>query len=261
MIPPLLILCCMFCKWWRIQGHNRVIYIYFSILPVLQQKQCMCVGNLMNLSFHSQLSLFLSDLRHSKNSSVFIAYCKSVRKLSRPTSPTCRWQRLFLHKQEEGKKKNLYCVTRQFSLSVCLFLPVFDLLLHPRPGVLLGVPEDQLRAEDGGDAGGRGHLQRGHPADALLAAGRIQQCAVPHRHLGQVPTKPLPGSLSSIKDGKRARRRCGRLLKWRTRQDKDVRQWDAEVYKQQREAERDTNSFCCILDGFLHRTVGIWLLE
>lgn len=58
----------------------------------------------------------------------------------------------------------------------CLLpLPVPHLLLHPRPGVLLGVPEDQLRAQDGGDAGGCGHLQRGHPADSLLAAGPVQQ--------------------------------------------------------------------------------------
>lgn len=63
----------------------------------------------------------------------------------------------------------------KFSLAACLFPPVPDLLLHPRPGVLLGVPEDQLRAQDGGDAGGRGHLQRGHPADSLLAAGPVQQ--------------------------------------------------------------------------------------
>lgn len=45
---------------------------------------------------------------------------------------------------------------------------------------MLGVPEDQLRAEDGGDAGGSGDLQRHYPPDALLTAGWIQQSSVPY---------------------------------------------------------------------------------
>lgn len=61
--------------------------------------------------------------------------------------------------------------------------PVLHLLLYTRPGVVLGVPEDQLRAEDGGDAGGGGDLQRHYPPDALLAAGWIQQSSVPYRHI------------------------------------------------------------------------------
>lgn len=54
---------------------------------------------------------------------------------------------------------------------------------------MLSVPKDQLRAEDGGDAGRRGGLQRHHPLHALLAARRLQQGALPHGGAGQVPAR------------------------------------------------------------------------
>lgn len=56
---------------------------------------------------------------------------------------------------------------------------------------MLSVPEDQLRAEDGGDAGRRGDLQRHHPLHTLLVAGRLQQSALPRRGAGQVPAQRL----------------------------------------------------------------------
>lgn len=72
---------------------------------------------------------------------------------------------------------------------LCFLSPVLHLLLYPGPGVVFGVPEDQLRAEDGGDAGRRGDLQRHHPPHALLAPRRVQQSALPSGGAGQVPAQ------------------------------------------------------------------------
>lgn len=72
-----------------------------------------------------------------------------------------------------------------------LWSPVLHLLLYTGPDVVLGLPEDQLRAEDGGDAGCPGDLQRHHPPHALLAARRLQQSALPRGGAGQVPVQRL----------------------------------------------------------------------
>lgn len=58
---------------------------------------------------------------------------------------------------------------------------------------MFGVPEDQLRAEDGGDAGRRGDLQRHHPPHTLLAPRRVQQSALSRGGAGQVPAQGLLG--------------------------------------------------------------------
>lgn len=52
-------------------------------------------------------------------------------------------------------------------------LSVLYLLLYTGLGVMLRVLEDQLRAEDGGDAGRRGNLQHHHPADTCNSTGWI----------------------------------------------------------------------------------------
>lgn len=77
---------------------------------------------------------------------------------------------------------------------------VLHLLLHSGPGLVLSLPEDQLRAEDGGDAGCRGDLQHHHPADSRLPAGRIQQSPLPHGQGGQVPAGSP--TFSHYRDGK-----------------------------------------------------------
>lgn len=55
-------------------------------------------------------------------------------------------------------------------LILCLSL-VLHLLLHSGPGVVLRLPEDQLRTEDDCDAGCRGDIQHHHPPDARVPAG------------------------------------------------------------------------------------------
>lgn len=77
----------------------------------------------------------------------------------------------------------MHCVWHKFQASQCftsaetsltLFLSaVLHLLLYTGPGVMLSVPKDQLRAEDGGDAGCCGDLQHHHPPDTRLPAGWI----------------------------------------------------------------------------------------
>ena len=62
--------------------------------------------------------------------------------------------------------------------------PVLYLLLYPGAGVMFCVPEDQLRVEDGGDAGCCGDIQCHYPPDARPAAGRLQHSAVPHADTG-----------------------------------------------------------------------------
>lgn len=73
----------------------------------------------------------------------------------------------------------------------CWLSPVLHLLLYTGPGVMFGVPEDQLWTEDGGDAGRRGDLQRHHPTHTLFAAGWVQQGAVPCGDAGQVHAQQL----------------------------------------------------------------------
>lgn len=70
---------------------------------------------------------------------------------------------------------------------------VLHLLLHSGLGFVLGFPENQLRAEDGGDAGRLGDLQHHHPPDARLAARRLQQSSVQHPGAGPVPERTLRG--------------------------------------------------------------------
>lgn len=59
-----------------------------------------------------------------------------------------------------------------FKLSLFSFT-VLHLLLYSGSGVVLSVPEDKLRAEDGGDACCRGDLQHHHPPDTCLPSGWI----------------------------------------------------------------------------------------
>lgn len=78
-----------------------------------------------------------------------------------------------------------------FTSLPCLFVspPVFNLQLRAGSDLLLGVPEDKLRAEDGYHVDGRGGLQRHHPANSRFSARRIQQISVQDRKPGQVGTE------------------------------------------------------------------------
>lgn len=87
----------------------------------------------------------------------------------------CRWGHMVHHFYRKG------FFGRHLFLSLS---PVLHLLLYSGPGVMLGVPEDQLWAEDGGDACCRGDLQHHHPSDTCLFVGWIQQSTVPHRWTG-----------------------------------------------------------------------------